>query len=72
MVVALGRTVVADWTHSSDQGLLYMIVWLNTFGSTRSRRNIAAVADYAAVDSALLSLEVLQKDVDFRAFADHP
>jgi len=73
MVVPLGKTVaVVDWTHSSDQDL-HRFEWLNTFGSTRrSRRSIAAVADYAAVDSALLSLEELQKGVDSRAFVDHP
>jgi len=72
MAVVLGRTVVADWSHNSDQGLLHKIGWLSTFGSTRSTRNIVAVGDYAAVDSALPSLEVLQKGVDFRAFVDHP
>ena len=73
MVVALGRlAVVADWDHNFDRGLLYRIGWPNTFDSTRSRRNIAVVADYAAVDSALPLLEALQKDVDFHVFADHP
>jgi hypothetical protein len=72
MVGALGRPAgVVDWAHSSDRGFLDRIGCPNTFGSTRSRRNTVAAVDYAAVDSALPSLGVLPKGVDFHAVADH-